>query len=134
MRYQRAEPPLKLDGAAAARSFFSGCLAEQDPRHESLWVAHLDDEDGCLHVSRHDGDVGGVGMPLRSIILDAARHGSAAILLAHNHPSGDPSPSESDLQATRRLAAVSAALGCRLVDHLVFAGDRCNSMRALGYL
>lgn len=134
MRYQRAEPPLKLDGAAAARSFFSSCFAEQDPQRESLWVAHLDAQDRCLHLSRHEGDGGGVGMPVRSIILDAARHGSAAILLAHNHPSGDPSPSESDLHATRRLAAVSRALGCRLVDHLVFAGNCCTSMRALGYL
>ena len=134
MRYQRAEPPLKLDGAAAARSFFSGCFAEQDPTQESLWVVHLDGQARCLHVSRHDGDRGAVGMPVRSIVLDAARHGSAAIVLAHNHPSGDPSPSESDLHATRQLAAVSRALGCRLVDHLVFAGDCCTSLRALGYL
>ena len=95
---------------------------------------HLDSDAHCLHVSCHDGDGGGVGMPVRSIVLDAARHGSAAILLAHNHPSGDPSPSESDLHATRRLAAVSRALGCRLVDHLVFAGGSCTSLRALGYL
>ena len=134
MRYQRAEPPLKLDGPTAARSFFSSCFAEQDPRQESLWVAHLDGQNRCLHVSRHEGDGGGVGMPVRSIILDAARHGSAAILLAHNHPSGDPTPSESDLNATRRLAAVSRGLGCRLVDHLVFAGECSTSMRALGYL
>jgi len=134
MRYQRAEPPLKLDGPAAARSFFSGCFAEQDPRHESLWVVHLDGQARCLHVSRHDGDRGGVGMPVRSIVLDAARHGSAAVLLAHNHPSGDPSPSESDLNSTRQLAAVFRALGCRLVDHLIFAGDRCASLSVLGYL
>lgn len=73
-------------------------------------------------------------MPLRHIILDAARHGSAAILLAHNHPSGDPRPSDSDLRATRRLATAAEALDCRLVDHLVFAGAECTSLRGLGYL
>lgn len=134
MRYQRAELPLKLDGLAAARSFFAGCLAEQDPARESLWVAHLDDEARCLHLSRHDGDPCGIDFPLREIIVDAARHSSAAILLAHNHPSGDARPSESDLHATRRLATAAAALDCRVVDHLVFGGGHCTSFRSLGYL
>lgn len=134
MRYQRAELPLKLDHFAAARGFFSGCFAEQESPTECLWVAHLDDEGRCLHVSHHEGDAGGVSMPLRHIILDAARHGSAAILLAHNHPSGDPRPSDSDLRATRRLATAAEALDCRLVDHLVFAGAECTSLRGLGYL
>ena len=43
MRYQRAELPLKLDGLAAARDFFSGCFADADPARESLWVAHVDE-------------------------------------------------------------------------------------------
>jgi DNA repair protein RadC len=134
VRYQRAEPPLKLDGLAAARSFFAGCLAETDPSEESLWVAHLDGEANCLHLSRHRGDRCGVGFPLRTIVLDAARHASAAILLAHNHPSGDPRPSAADLSATRRLAIAAEAFGCRLADHLVFAGAGCTSLRSLGYL
>jgi DNA repair protein RadC len=75
-----------------------------------------------------------VEFPLRAIIIDAARHASAAVLLAHNHPSGDPRPSLSDLRATRRLATAAGALGCRLVDHLVFAGNECSSFRSLGYL
>lgn len=134
MRYQRAEPPLKLDGLAAARSFFAGCFAETDSAEEILWVAHLDPEAHCLHLSRHAGDTCGVDFPLRGIVLDAARHGSAAILLAHNHPSGDPRPSRADLSATRRLATAADALGCRVADHLVFGGRSCTSLRSLGYL
>lgn len=133
MLYQRAEPPLQLDRIEAARSFFSGCFAEDSAR-ESLWVAHLDEDARCLHLSRHPGDVCAVDFPLRTIIVDAARHGSAAILLAHNHPSGDPTPSDSDLQATRQLAITAEPLGCRIVDHLVFAGPKCTSLRSLGYL
>ena len=134
MRYQRAEPPLKLDGFAAARSFFAGCIANSDPMRENLWVAHVDDEARCLHLSRHPGNSCGADLPLREIIVDAARHGTAAILVAHNHPSGDPRPSDSDLRATRRLATAAEALDCRLLDHLVFAGERCTSLRRLGYL
>lgn len=134
VRYQPAEPPLKLDGLATARRFFSRCFAEQDTSRETLWVAHLDDEARCLHLSHHPGDETGVGFPLRDIIIDAAQHHSAGIVLAHNHPSGDPRPSESDFRATRRLAAAAEALDCTVVDHLVFGGAECKSLRKLGYL
>jgi len=134
MRYQRAELPLKLDGLAAARDFFAGCMADVDPARENLWVAHIDEEARCLHLSRHAGDETGAHFPLREIIADAAEHGSVGIVLAHNHPSGDPRPSESDLHATRRLATVADALDCTVLDHLVFAGTECTSLRRLGYL
>jgi DNA repair protein RadC len=134
VRYQRAELPLKLESVTAAREFFCGCFAKQESSRESLWVAHLDVAARCLHVSQHEGDACGVDFPLRAIIVDAARHGSAGILLAHNHPSGDVRPSKSDLRATRRLATAAEALDCRVLDHLVFAGAECASLRSLGYL
>jgi DNA repair protein RadC len=134
MRYQRAELPLKLDGLAAAREFFAGCFADSDPSRENLWVAHVDEEACCLHFSRHEGDQWGADFPLRTIISDAAAHGSAGIILAHNHPSGDVCPSESDLRATRRLVAAAEALDCAVLDHLIFGGTRCTSFRRLGYL
>lgn len=134
MRYQRAEPPLKLNGLPAARDFFAGCFAQGDPTRESLWVAHLDEDARCLHVSRHDGDDTGADFPLREIIADAAERHSAGILLAHNHPSGDSRPSDSDCRATRRLAAAAEALDCAIIDHLIFAGAECTSLRSLGYL
>ncbi len=134
MRYQRAELPLKLDGLAAAQSFFAGCFADSDPSRENLWVAHVDDEARCLYVSRHEGNEWSADFPLRSIIADAATHGSAGIVLAHNHPSGDARPSESDFQITRRLAVAAKALDCAVLDHLVFAGADCTSLRRLGYL
>ena len=134
MRYQRAELPLKLDGLAAAREFFAGCIADADPSWESLWVAHVDEESRCLHVSRHEGDEQGADFPLRTIIADAAMRGSAGIVLAHNHPSGEPRPSDSDFRATRRLAAAAEALDCTVLDHLIFGGTECTSLRQLGYL
>ena len=134
MRYQRAENPLQLDGLSAAKAFFAGCFAESDPTRECLWVAHVDAKARCVHVSRHDGDETGAGFPLRDIIADAAEHRSSGILMAHNHPSGDPWPSDSDCRATRRLASAAEALDCAVLDHLVFAGDRCTSFRRIGLL
>ena len=134
VRYQRAELPLKLDGPAAARKFFAGRLAESDPSSECLWVAHVDERLRCLHVSRHSGDETGARFPLRRIIADAAQFGSAGIVLAHNHPSGDCRPSDSDCRATRRLAAAAQAIDCAILDHLVFAGAKYTSFRRIGLL
>jgi DNA repair protein RadC len=134
MRHQRLELPAKLDGLAAAQEFFAGCMADADLGRESLWVAHVDDQSRCLHVSRHPGDETGVEFPLREIIVDAAHHGSAGLVLAQNHPSGDPRPSDSDCRATRRLAAAAEALDCTVLDHLVFAGAQCTSFRRMGLL
>ena len=134
MRYQRAELPLKLDGLAAARAFFAGCLNQSDPARERLWVAHVDDQANCIHLTHHDGDESGTEFPLRTIVADAALHGSAGIVLAHNHPSGDPSPSEGDKRATRRLACAAEALDCAVLDHLVFGAADCTSFRQIGLL
>ena len=109
-------------------------MADADPTRENLWVAHVDDQARCVHLSRYSGDEKGAIFPLRSIIIDAAEHGSSGILLAHNHPSGDPRPSDSDCRATRRLAAAAEALDCTVLDHLVFAGTECTSFRRMGLL
>jgi DNA repair protein RadC len=134
MRYQPRELPLKLDGLEAARSFFAGCVGNSDPSRESLWVAHVDGQARCLHVSRHEGEACGAAFPLRAIIADAALHRSSGIVLAHNHPSGDAMPSAADCHATRRLASAAEALDCVVIDHLVFAGKECSSLRRLGLL
>lgn len=134
MRYQRAEPPLKLDGIQSAREYFYGCIKDAASDREGIWVAHLDDQARCLHVSQHSGDEIGASFPIRQILADALLHGSAGIVLAHNHPSGNPKPSQSDCRATRRLATAAEAIDCTVVDHLVFGGAQCSSLRQMGLL
>ena len=134
MRYQRAELPLTIEGLDAARNFFAGCISDSNPHQEHLFVAHLDGESRCLHLSRFAGDETGAEFPIREIVADAAAHGSAGIVLAHNHPSGDARPSDADKRVTRRLAAAAEALDCAVLDHLVFGGRDVSSLRQLGYL
>ena len=134
MHCQRAEYPLKLDGLEATRGFFAGCFANADPAVESLWVAHVDDQALCVHLTRHGGDAASAPFPLRSIIADAAAHRSAGLVLAHNHPSGDPTPSAQDYAVTKRLACVAAALNCRILDHLVFGEGKVRSFQQMGLL
>ena len=133
MFHQRAES-LRLNGIDPARRFFAGLLAECDASREHLWIAHVDDEARCIHLTRHDGSDHGADVPLREILADAAVHGSAGLVLAHNHTSGDATPSAADRALTRRLALVGEAMDVALLDHLVLAGDDCRSMRAMGLL
>jgi len=123
-----------LRGFEEARKFFANCFASADPARESLFVAYLDSTTCCLHLSRYDGDSTGVAWPMRSILIEAARSNCAGLLVAHNHPSGDVTPSSSDCTATRRLATAAEAIDVTLVDHLLFAGDDCVSFRRMGLL
>ena len=60
--------------------------------------------------------------PVREILAAALRVDSGAFALAHNHPSGDPSPSEADIDATRRVAEAARTVGLRFLGHVVAAG------------
>jgi len=71
----------------------------------------------------------------REVFKPAILAGSAAILAAHNHPSGDPEPSAEDVALTRRLAAAGQLLGIELLDHLVIGeSGRFVSLRDRGAL
>ncbi|GAC1576111.1 MAG: hypothetical protein NVS3B24_05530 [Candidatus Dormibacteria bacterium] len=70
----------------------------------------------------------------RDILRPAVSLPAAAIVLVHNHPSGDTTPSREDIAVTTQLAAAARLLGVELVDHLVVSARRCTSMRELGHL
>ncbi len=70
----------------------------------------------------------------RETFREAISAGAAAILLAHNHPSGDPAPSAEDLELTRRLMEAGRLLGIPVLDHLIVGGRGCLSLRQNGFL
>lgn len=55
----------------------------------------------------------------REIMREAVRESAASVILAHNHPSGDPTPSKEDIDITRRLVEAGRILGIRVVDHVI---------------
>ena len=70
----------------------------------------------------------------REVFALAIREGAASILVAHNHPSGDPTPSDEDLAVTKRLEEAGRLLGIPLDDHLIVARSGWVSLRAEGIL
>jgi DNA repair protein RadC len=70
----------------------------------------------------------------REILRRALVGKAAAVILYHNHPSGDPTPSREDREFTRRLAAASESVGVRLLDHIVVGREGCVSFREAGLL
>ncbi|MGQ9708589.1 MAG: RadC family protein [bacterium] len=64
-------------------------------------------------------------------VFDAAVHDHApAIVVVHNHPSGDPTPSDDDIRLTKRLVEAGRVLGIRVIDHIIIAGERYYSFRS----
>ncbi len=70
----------------------------------------------------------------REILRRALVGKAAAVILYHNHPSGDPTPSREDREFTRRLASAAEAVGVRLLDHIVVGREGCVSFREAGLL
>ena len=70
----------------------------------------------------------------REILKRALLANAAGVILYHNHPSGDPSPSREDREFTRRLAAAADSVGLRLLDHVVVGREGCVSFRESGLM
>jgi DNA repair protein RadC len=70
----------------------------------------------------------------REVFREAAAASAAAIVLFHNHPSGDPAPSHDDLTLTTRLVEAGAVMGIAVLDHIILAESRFFSMAEAGSL
>lgn len=69
----------------------------------------------------------------REVFYYALKHRAVSIILLHNHPSGDPSPSKEDLALTRRIARTGELIGIPLLDHIIIGAGRYTSLRESGY-
>jgi DNA repair protein RadC len=79
------------------------------------------------------GTVDGAAVHSREVVKEALARNAAAVVLAHNHPSGDPSPSETDREITSRLEEALSLVDIRVLDHLVI-GETITSFAEQGFL
>jgi len=107
--------------------------------------AETQERTGCLYLNarnrllRNDpalyvGTLDRAVVEPREILRRALLNKAAAVILYHNHPSGDPTPSREDREFTRRLSTASEAVGVRLLDHIVVGREGCVSFREAGLL
>src|SRR6478736_5495536 len=132
MAIKQPQPKTVITDSKSAVALFAPELASL--RHEELHVALLDAEMRLLKRTSIPGGNSSVAMPIRALMTEALALDARCLVIAHNHPFGDPTPSQADKAVTRHLAEIAGALEIRLVDHLVFAGDHCASFREMGLL
>lgn len=70
----------------------------------------------------------------REVYREAIKRSAASIICAHNHPSGDPSPSQEDIHVTKRLSESGKVIGIELLDHLIIGDHKFISLKEKGYL
>ncbi len=80
------------------------------------------------------GSIDQAAVHVREVIGRAMQLGSSAIILVHNHPSGDPAPSRADITLTREIAEAGKRLGISVHDHVIIGAEGHSSMRAMGLL
>jgi DNA repair protein RadC len=81
-----------------------------------------------------DGTVNQTSVYVREVIHRALDLGATALILVHNHPSGDPKPSRDDIQLTNHVRDAARVLGIQLHDHIVIGREGHASFKALGLL
>lgn len=102
--------------------------------HEEFHVMLLDTRHkiiDCQMLFR--GTIDGAEVHVREIIKYALSKNAAAMIVAHNHPSGNPSPSASDRAVTNRLRDAASLMDIRLLDHLI-VGEEVTSLASCGWL
>jgi DNA repair protein RadC len=102
---------------------------------EQVRVLFLDVKNGLLADEvQQTGTINHVALYPREVIRRALELGAAALILVHNHPSGDPTPSKADVAMTNEIIEAGKRLGIAVHDHLIIGGSGHSSFRALGLL
>jgi DNA repair protein RadC len=100
---------------------------------EELWVAALDTKNRLLRLIKvYRGSVNTAMIRVGEVYKEALRLNAASIVVAHNHPSSDPTPSPEDILVTRQIVEAGKLLDCECLDHLILAGNRYTSLRERG--
>jgi len=122
-----------IGGSADAKKLLGPLFHALD--RECFYVVALDQQHKIIGASLVS--VGSLSMAIvhpREVFKPAITLNAAAVIVAHNHPSGNPKPSHEDTALTRRLWAAGRVLGIQVLDHLIFGDRRCLSFADRGLM
>lgn len=132
LRREALEGPV-LGNSDALAAYLLAAMAHQPV--EQLRVLYLNTRNRLLCDEMVvEGSINITPVYPREIMKRSLEVGATALILAHNHPSGDPQPSDEDIRVTRMIAAAGEALDIKLHDHVIVARSGWISLRAAGYL
>ncbi len=118
---------LRLPDASAVSAWAEPRLGSLD--HEELWVLALDGQNRLRAARRvASGGLHGMFVAPRDPLRAALREGASGLVLVHNHPSGDPTPSSEDIRFTTAVAEAAQVVATPLLDHVIVAGARFVSL------
>lgn len=118
---------------ATSRAFFRDKLAGL--LHEVFAVAFLDTRHRLIEYAElFQGSIDGAEVHPREVVRHAIRCNAAAVVIAHNHPSGSPDPSAADKAVTGRLKQALSLVDVRLLDHVIVGGLQTVSLAERGWL
>ena len=103
--------------------------------HEVFSVLFLDNRHRIISFDQmFTGTIDGASVHPREVVKRSLQHNAAAVILAHNHPSGIPEPSRADISLTRRLVDALALVDVRVLDHIVVGGVETASFAERGLI
>ena len=107
----------------------------QGYEHEVFSALFLDTQHRLIHFETlFRGTIDSASVYPREVVKRALAHNAAAVILVHNHPSGDPDPSDADRRITHRLKEALGLVEVRVIDHIVVGSEGCRSLAELGYM
>ncbi|HWP97185.1 MAG TPA: DNA repair protein RadC [Syntrophomonadaceae bacterium] len=102
---------------------------------EHFRVLYLDRKGGLICME--DVSIGGLHSSLvhpREVFKTAVKRSAASLILVHNHPSGDPAPSQEDIEVTQRLAEAGHLMGIEVLDHVIIGEKDYTSLKSRGVI
>lgn len=130
---QLREPGAAFTSASATRDWLRLQLAGEE--REVFMVLFLDNQNRLIaHDTLFTGTINHTEVYPREVVKAALKHNSAAVIIAHNHPSGLAEPSDADRRITARLKQALELMDIRLPDHLVVGGMDIVSFAERGWL
>ena len=102
---------------------------------EEFHILFLDRRNVLItHERQQRGTIDQAPVYVREVVKRALELGASGIIMVHNHPSGDPTPSRADIEVTKQVAKAAAPLGVTLHDHIVIGRHGHTSLRTMGVL
>ena len=122
---------IRFDNSVMVAQYFRSLVAGAEV--ESFWVLCLDRKNRLLkRIEVTKGTATNCLAHPREVFREAIRHNASAIIAVHNHPSGDPAPSQADIQVTRQLRKSANIVGIELTDHIII-GCKPRDPEGIGY-